>query len=402
VVVDGGGQAYVAGNVSSADFPVTAGAHDTTVNGVFDAFVAKLDAAGSALVYSTFLGGTTVDLGDGIGIDATGSAYVGGRTDSVNFPTTVGAWDQMFNGVRDAYVTKLNPAGSGLVYSTYVGGADDDIGNDVAVDASGTAFVTGQTASLDFPTTSGAHNTTYNLGYDAFVTRLDTSGSALLYSTYLGGTAEDGGSDVAVDDSRNAYVTGLTLSPDYPTTPGAYDTTFNGSSDAIVAQLDTTAPGEGDSTPGRVTGGGSILADGSLAPATLSIESGINASIGDTATFGFAVQFEAGDPNPTGNLTYNDHGADVRIKALSFSLLSIGVGPCGMDTHAKFRGTAEVTGPGMPSMQDFEVDVDDCGEPGSAPGVGPDTFMIRTSVGTTIHYLAAGPLVGGNIQVQRD
>jgi hypothetical protein len=332
--------------------------------------------------------------------------------------------------MRDAFVAKVSSAGTGLVYAGYIGGAAQDEGLGVALDSSGSAYVTGYTTSSEssFPVTGGP-DLTFNGVIDAFAAKINIAGSALDYAGYIGGNNSDEGFGIAVDALGNSYVAGRTSSSEatFPTVIGP-DVTFNGGEDAFIVKISELVPATPTPTPtstatatqpptdtptptptpapvnvpGKVTGGGSILADGSLAPATLSIESGINASIGDTATFGFAVQFEAGDPNPTGNLTYNDHGADVRIKALSFSLLSIGVGPCGMDTHAKFRGTAEVTGPGMPSMQDFEVDVDECGEPGSAPGVGPDTFMIRTSVGTTIHYLAAGPLVGGNIQVQRD
>ena len=147
-------------------------------------------------------------------------------------------------------------------------------------------------------------------------------------------------------------------------------------------------------TPGKVTGGGYIRPDGTMSPATLSITNGSNASIGGKATFGFAVQFTAGNANPTGNLQYNDHGANVTIKALSFTLLAIGNGVCGAHTHAKIKGSATVTGPsGVPSTQDSEVEVDDC----SSTGSGPDTFKI-TTLGTT-PYMAAGPVVGGNITI---
>lgn len=148
-------------------------------------------------------------------------------------------------------------------------------------------------------------------------------------------------------------------------------------------------------TPGKVTGGGYIQPDGTMSPAALLIQDGINASVGDKATFGFVVQFAAGDTNPTGNLQYNDHGpADVTIRALSFSLLAIGNGVCGANTHAKIGGSATVTGPsGVPSTQDFEVEVDDCG------GAGLDTFKITTTGPTS--YMAMGPVVGGNITIHK-
>jgi len=150
-------------------------------------------------------------------------------------------------------------------------------------------------------------------------------------------------------------------------------------------------------TPGKVTGGGYIQPDGTMSPATLSITNGSNASIGGHATFGFVVQFTAGGANPTGNLQYNDHGANVTIKALSFTLLAISNGVCGANTHAKIKGSATVTGPlGVPSTQDSEVEVDDCSSTGSEP----DTFKI-TTMGTT-PYMAAGPLVGGNITIHKN
>jgi hypothetical protein len=243
------GRAYVTGETSSPDYPTTPGAFDRTFNGGFssqicqasslpcDAFVTKLNASGSALVYSTFLGGTGADSGSDIAVDTRGRGYVTGQTDSADYPTTPGAFDRTFNGLnRDAFVTKLNASGSALVYSTFLGGAGNDFGEGIAV-RDGRAYVTGGTAFFDFPTTPGAFDTTWNGGLDAFVTKLNASGSALVYSTFLGGTGADAFSvDVAVDTRGRAYVTGDTSSPDFPTTPGAFDTTWNGT-DAFVTKL---------------------------------------------------------------------------------------------------------------------------------------------------------------------
>lgn len=273
VAIDALGNAYVTGITTSPDFPTTTGTFDTTINGAADAFVTKLNPTGSALVYSTFLGGSGTNSGLGIAVDNFGSAYVTGLTTSPNFPTTAGAFDTIGGGadLEDAFVTKLNPAGSALVYSTYLGGDNVDHGNSIAVDCTGSAYVTGSTTSGNFPTTPGAFATIRSGNQeDAFVTKLNPAGSALLYSTYLGGELEgelDPGFDlkyalpsstyvgatalsagplfvqgngIAVDPSGSAYVTGSTDRVDFPTTPDAFDTTFNGTSDAFVTKLNAS------------------------------------------------------------------------------------------------------------------------------------------------------------------
>jgi hypothetical protein len=165
---------------------------------------------------------------------------VTGSTFSADFPTTPGAFDTSFNrsGNSDAFVTKLNASGSALEYSSFLGGVGDDHGFGIAVDGRSRAYVTGDTLSANYPTTRGAFDTTLGRP-DAFVTKFNASGSALAYSTFLGGTESDSGEDIAVDGKGRAYVTGLTNSPDYPTTRGAFDRTFNGGFDAFVTKLPT-------------------------------------------------------------------------------------------------------------------------------------------------------------------
>jgi hypothetical protein len=237
-------EAYVTGVSASGDFPTTAGASDTTFNGgIVDAFVARLDSTGSILLYSTYLGGSGADQGHGIAVDPVGNAYVTGVTSSSDFPTTAGAFDTTFNGSFDAFVTKLDAAGSMLVYATYLGGSGFEQGFGIAVDAAGNAHVTGGTTSSNFPTSAGAVDATLNGPSDAFVTKLDPAASMLLYSTYLGGSGDDQGQGIAVDLAGNAHVTGGTNSGDFPTTAGVVDTTFNGSSDAFVVKIaDVAAP----------------------------------------------------------------------------------------------------------------------------------------------------------------
>ena len=245
IATDSSGCVYVAGSTDSPDFPTTSGAFQTALNGSRDAFVTKLNATGSALVYSTFLSGSNDDWAFSIAIDSSGRAYVAGRTYSSDFPTTPGAFQRTHGGYYDAFVTKLNSTGSALVYSTFLGGNNWDEPRSISVDSSGCAYVAGETLSLNFPTTPGAFQTTYSGGDqyrgDAFVTKLNTTGSALVYSTYLGGSNGDKAWSIVADSSGCAYVAGETLSLNFPTTPGAFQSTYGGGyCDAFVTKLNTT------------------------------------------------------------------------------------------------------------------------------------------------------------------
>jgi len=211
IAVDTAGAVYVTGFTRSSDFP-TENPYQTDQGGD-DAFVTKLSSSGSSLVYSTYLGGSGDELGNGIAVDASGAAYVTGRTDSPNFPTLNPY--QTYQGDRDVFVTKLSSSGASLVYSSYLGGNSYDCGYGIAVDASGAGYVTGFTRSADFPTENPYQ--TYQGGGDVFVTKLSSSGSSLVYSTYLGGNDIDGGYDIALDASGAAYVTGHTYSTNFPT-----------------------------------------------------------------------------------------------------------------------------------------------------------------------------------------
>jgi len=240
IAIDASGAAHVTGLTSSSDFPITAGAFDTSFNSgnYTDAFVVKLSAAGSALTYATFLGGSSGDVGYDIAIDASGAACITGYTWSSDFPTTAGAFDTGFNGYYyDAFVVKLNAAGSALTYATFLGGSSLDEGLGIAVDTSGAAYITGYTWSSDFPTTAGAFDTSSNGDYDAFVVKLNAAGSALAYATFLGGSYDDEGLGIAIDTSGAAYVMGYTESSDFPTTAGAFDTSFNGDRDVFVVKM---------------------------------------------------------------------------------------------------------------------------------------------------------------------
>ena len=178
----------------------------------------------------------------GIAIDSSGAAYLTGLTfdATTDFPTTVGAFDIAHNGGADVFVAKLNPAGSALTYSTFLGGSGDDVGYWIAVDTSGAAYITGETldATTDFPVTAGAFDTVHNGGIDAFALKLNPAGSALTYSTFLGGSGGDAAYWIAIDSSGAAYLTGVTDdgTTDFPVTGGAFDTTHNGVTDAFAVE----------------------------------------------------------------------------------------------------------------------------------------------------------------------
>lgn len=260
IAVDSSGAVYITGWTASNDFPTTSGAFDESPNTSMDVFITKLNPSGSGLVYSTYVGGGNVDFGIGLDLDSSGAAYVTGYTRSIDFPATAGAYEPNHGGgIDDAFMTKLNPAGSGLDYSTYLGGGGDEQGLDIAVDSSGAAYVTGFTDSNPFPTTVGAYDEGFNGGlFDTFVTKLDPAGNGaadLVYSTYLGGGGNDYGYGIVLDSSNAAYVTGGTASNPFPTTAGAYDVSYNNSTDAFVTKLNPAGSGLEYST---YLGGGGV------------------------------------------------------------------------------------------------------------------------------------------------
>jgi Beta-propeller repeat/Abnormal spindle-like microcephaly-assoc'd, ASPM-SPD-2-Hydin len=259
IAVDGSGDAYITGFTCSTDFPTTPGAFQTTYKGACTLFggnarITELNPTGTAPVYSTYLGGTGTDCANSITVDSLGNTYVAGYTNSTDFPAAGEPYQSQNHGANDVFVSKLNPGGSTLVYSTYIGGSDDDQAWGVRVDPSGNAYVVGQTLSTDFPVSTGAFQTTCGSctgsspQTDGFVAKVNATGSALPYSTYLGGTGEDTAFAVAVSSTGEAYVAGETGSRDFPVTPGAFQSATTGGISAYVTHLNAKGSSEVYST----------------------------------------------------------------------------------------------------------------------------------------------------------
>jgi hypothetical protein len=241
IVLDGAGNAYVAGITTSTAFPGVSGSSIQPANGggVEDGFVTKINAAGTAILYSTFLGSSGDDAIAGIGIDDAGNVYLAGSTDSPTFPGVGASSIQPTNhGGMDGFVTKLNATGSAIVYSTFLGGSRDDFANGIAVDGTGNAYVTGLTNSATFPGVNASSIQSTNRFGSAFVTKINPLGTAIVYSTFLGGREGDGAVAIAVDGAGNAYVAGVAYSPDFPGVSGSLIQSINaGKGDAFVTKI---------------------------------------------------------------------------------------------------------------------------------------------------------------------
>jgi hypothetical protein len=289
IAIDSNGAAYVAGETGSGDFPISVhdGAFQTTIAGGNDAFVTELNGTGSALTYSTYLGGGSDDVAEGVAVDSNGAAYVTGYTESSNFPTSGAFQNANAGGTADVFVTKVSAGGSALGYSTYLGGTGDDEAVAIAVDSTGAAWVTGYTDSTDYPTTAGALQSAIAGTQDALVSKLGVDGSTLGYSTYLGGSVPSGlgsasgaGTGIAIDSTGAAYVTGETRSTDFPVV-GAFQGSNAGHEDAFVVKFGPKA------TPAISTQASADVLVGS--------------AVHDTATI-------ANASSPTGSITFKLYG----------------------------------------------------------------------------------------------
>jgi hypothetical protein len=233
VGLDSANNAYLAGATASVRFPVSKGAAQTASGGNYDGFVTEFDATGNG-VYSTYLGGSGNDAIYAIAVDAAGDVFATGTAGSTNFPVTGGALQSKLSGSSDAFVAKIAPSTGALVFSTLIGGSADDVGNAVAIDAGGAVYLTGETTSMDFPMMGAIQATFGGGGGDIFIAKLNGNGQTLAYSTYFGGSAEDYGNAIAVDTNGNAYVTGGTISTDFPVT-SAFQASNQATTNGIVA-----------------------------------------------------------------------------------------------------------------------------------------------------------------------
>ena len=236
IAIDSSGNAYLSGYTSSTDFPVTSGAFQQTNNGNTDAFLAKLDATGLSLSYATYLGGTGIDYGRGVAVDASGDAFITGSTQSNDFPT-MSPLQVGLDGGSDAFVAEFDPTGASLLYSTYLGGSGSDEGLAITLDGSGNPYVAGYTFSNNFPTQS-PFQSALSGSSDAFVSEIDPGTSSLVFSTYLGGSSSESANSIAVDSAGSVYVAGNTTSSSFPVTSGAFQSAYGGGQgDAFITKL---------------------------------------------------------------------------------------------------------------------------------------------------------------------
>jgi endonuclease/exonuclease/phosphatase family metal-dependent hydrolase len=240
ITIDSTGAIYVTGYTNSLDFPIKSSVQANYGGGRYDAFIVKINASGTALVYSTYLGGSDQEYGRGIAVDSEGAAYALIDTTSIDFPTK-NPLQENNGGGYDTTLTKLDSKGNALIYATYLGGTDDDSGRGIAVDSEGAAYVTGEAMSVNFPTKNPIPGVYSGGGSKAFITKINSSGSALVYSSLLGGPDGNGGTDIAVDSKGAAYVTGHTASASFPLKKpiqdrraGSFITKINATGSALV------------------------------------------------------------------------------------------------------------------------------------------------------------------------
>lgn len=374
IAVDLAGNAWVVGGTFSNDFPV-ASAFQPTNRGLGDAFIARINSAGTALTYSSFLGGGNTDEAAGVAIDSAGNAYVVGNTASTDF-NTKNPLQANNRGQQDVFITKVTPEGTSLVFSTYLGGLRADLGNAIALDQSNNIYITGSTASNNFPTQSPLQPTYGGADLDAFVAKINSSGSALVYSTFLGGSLNEVGNAIAVDSLGNAYVAGVTSSVNFPL-KNAIQTDNRGGNEAFITKLNQ----QGSAFVYSTYLGGS----GSDQGAGIAVDSSGTAYVtGSTASPNFNIQFPL--------LAYGG-GTDVFVAKL-ISEASLSLTPSNLELSAGSSTTMTVT---LSTPQNQAVTVSLLSSNTNLVAVPASVTVPANAASTT--FTANGVAVGGPVTI---
>jgi len=410
IAIDSYGDAYVTGATGSSNFPVTTGAYLTTNpagTNQTTAFVSELNAAGTALVYSTYLGGSKSASGNAIVVSGSGDAYIAGDALYTDFPVTTGAYQTSNNAAAEsttnAFVTELNASGTGLVYSTWLGGSgaainaeihSGDVAGGIALDESGDAYVTGTAYSSNFPTSSGAVQTTNaaaaNKTSNAFVTELNAAGTALVYSSFLGGSGwsfgtagyyhGDNANGLALDGSYNVYVTGTAYSIDFPLTSGAY---------------------QANNLAGNTSGSNLFITKVTISTATettTTLNASANpASIGTSVTFTATVAAVSGSTKPTGSVVFTVDGTVASTVTLSSGTATYASSSLAGGTHmitASYTGSANFAASTSGNLTET-INEPTVVAPAFSPAVGTYTAaqsvtLSSTTPGATIYYTLNG------------
>lgn len=401
IAVDAAGNAYVGGWTFSSDFPVTKGAFQTMNHDANGAgFVTAINSTGAGLIYSTFLGGNTSTQVDAIVADAGGDAYVTGNTSDFNFPTTSGTFQASakadYDEAPSGFVTKLNPSGNALVYSSFLGGTGGDYPAAIALDAKGDVYIAGYTLSSDFATTPGAFQTVNRSGWTGFVTQVNPAATALIYSTYLGGQRMDEAQGIAVDTSGNAYVTGYANSADFPVTTGVFQPKLNLGSfaraqNAFITKLNPSGTGLIYSTylggSKNVTGGAGLDVGEGIA-----VDASGNAYVaGATTDIDFPVTTGAFEPDNLAQLNSADGSAflakiDPTASHILYATYLSGTGDESGESCDCARGMAmgangNVYLGGFAMSQDFPTTSGAYQTASGNNGLGPSTFVTEFNTG---------------------
>jgi hypothetical protein len=403
IALDITGAAYIGGETDSTDFPIAGPPIQTTNAGADDGFIAKLDSSGTVLDYSTYIGGSAEDLVTGIALDGSNNAYVTGITISSDFPTTTGAFQTTEPSTTgdNGFVAAIKADGSAKIYSTYLGGSGTNDALAIAVDSAGEAYVTGDTNSSNFPVLN-ATQATLKGATDVFITKLQANGSGLLFSTYYGGTLDDAGTGIAIDAFNDVYVTGRTLSSDYPTNGTPFQSSLSGTSDAFVTELSNTGSPVYSSFLGGTGSENSVSASTVPALGAVAVDSSSNAYLaGSTdSTTGFPVSPSALQSSYGGGL---EDGFVTKVGAAPADF-SVAVSPATISVASgQTTATITVTVSSVNAAYNNAVTLSCAGKPSKAacnfstlsvtPGSSPVTSNLTISTnGSTGNALLTPPM----------